>query len=73
MFTVHTTSDTFNIFLNSKILPFKFGLKIHSKAFDDFKNKQNNVWSNVFWYVKYVYCEIDSTFNTLYIEIKHKC
>ena len=52
MFTVHTTSDTFNIFLNSKILRFKFGLKMHSKAFDDFKNKQKNVWSNVFWYVK---------------------
>ena len=22
------------------------------KAFNDFKNKQKNVWSNVFWYVK---------------------
>ena len=22
------------------------------KAFDDFKNKQKSVWSNVFWYVK---------------------
>ena len=22
------------------------------KAFDDFKNKQKNVWSNAFWYVK---------------------
>ena len=22
------------------------------KAFDDFKNKQKIVWSNVFWYVK---------------------
>ena len=22
------------------------------KAFDDFKNKQRSVWSNVFWYVK---------------------
>ena len=22
------------------------------KAFDDFKNKQKSIWSNVFWYVK---------------------
>ena len=26
--------------------------KTNSKAFDDFKNKQKSVWSNVFWYVK---------------------
>ena len=30
------------------ILPLKDTLK----AFNDFKNKQNSVWSNVFWYVK---------------------
>ena len=27
-------------------------LKDTLKAFDDFKNKQKSVWSNVFWYVK---------------------
>ena len=27
-------------------------LKDTLKAFDDFKNKQKNVWNNVFWYVK---------------------
>ena len=31
---------------------FIFFLKDTLKAFDDFKNKQKNVWSNVFWYVK---------------------
>ena len=25
------------------------------KAFEDFKNKQQSVWSNVFWYVKSIY------------------
>ena len=39
------------------------------KAFDDFKNKKNSVWSNVFWYVKYVYSE--GVFNTLYMAIEH--
>ena len=39
------------------------------KAFHDFENKQKSVWSNVFWYVKYVHSE--NVFNTLYIEIKH--
>ena len=41
------------------------------KAFDDNENKQKSKWSNIFWYVKYVYFE--SVFNTLHIEIKHKC
>ena len=27
-------------------------LKDTLKAFDDFKNKQKRVWSNVFWYIK---------------------
>ena len=27
-------------------------VKDTSKAFDDFKNKQKSLWSNVFWYVK---------------------
>ena len=27
-------------------------LKDTLKGFDDLKNKQKNVWSNVFWYVK---------------------
>ena len=27
-------------------------LKDTLKAFDDFKNKQKNVWNNVFWYVE---------------------
>ena len=27
-------------------------LKVTLKAFDDFKNKQKSVWSDVFWYVK---------------------
>ena len=41
------------------------------KAFDDFRNKQKNLYSNVFWNVKnYVYSE--SVLITLYIEIKHK-
>ena len=34
---------------------YKYGniiFKSVSKAFDDFKNKQKNVWSNAFWYVK---------------------
>ena len=35
------------------------------KAFEDFKNRQKSVWSNVFCYVKYVHSE--SVFNTLYI------
>ena len=45
------------------------------KAFDDFKDKQISVWSIVFWYVKiciFWKC-IESVFNTLYIEIKHRC
>ena len=29
-----------------------FCLKDTLKAFDNFKNKQKSVWSNVFWYVK---------------------
>ena len=42
------------------------------KAFDNFKNKQKSVWSNVFdMWKKYIYSE--NLFNTLYIEIKHKC
>ena len=42
------------------------------KAFEDFKNKQQSVWSNVFWYVKkYLYSE--GICDTLYIEIKCKC
>ena len=44
-------------------------LRILLKAFEDFKNRQKSVWSNVFCYVKYVHSE--SVFNTLYIEIKH--
>ena len=43
-----------------KILYFKDKLKV----FDDFKNKQKSVWSNVVWY--------ESVFNALYVEIKHK-
>ena len=35
------------------------------KAFEEFKNKQKSVWSNVFWYAEV--CII----NTLYIEVKH--
>ena len=43
-------------------------LKDTLKAFNDFKNKQKNVWSNAFLYVKVeVYL-----FNTLYIDIIHK-
>ena len=41
------------------------------KAFDDFKNKQKSVWSNVFDMWEYVYSE--SVFNKLYIGIKRKC
>ena len=41
------------------------------KAFSDFKNKQKSVWSNVFDMQKYVYSAIG--FNTLCIDIKHKC
>ena len=39
------------------------------EAFDEF-NKQKSVWSNAFWYVKYIYSE--SSFNILYIAIKSK-
>ena len=39
------------------------------KAFYDFRDKQQNVWSNVFWYVKV--CIFWSMY-ILYIEIKHK-
>ena len=39
MLTINTTKLT---------IPIKDTLK----AFDDFKNKQKSVWSNVFWYVK---------------------
>ena len=31
---------------------FQFLFKDILKAFDDFKNKQKSVWSNVVWYVK---------------------
>ena len=41
------------------------------KAFNNFKNKRKSVLSNVFDMLKYVYSE--NVFNTLYIEIKHKC
>ena len=34
------------------------------KAFDDFKNKQKGVGSNVFWYVKV--CHSETVFNILY-------
>ena len=47
-------------------------LKDTLNAFNDFKNKQKNVWSNAFWYVEICrFCIY--VFNTLYIEIKHKC
>ena len=29
-----------------------YNFKDTLKAFDDFKNKQKNVWSNIFWSVK---------------------
>ena len=43
---------TINIFqkVNYKFLFFL--IKDTLKGFDDFKNKQKSVWSNVFWYVK---------------------
>ena len=47
------------------------GYKDTMKAFDNFKNKQESVWSNVFDILKYIYSE--SVFNALYIEIKHNC
>ena len=40
------------------------------EVFDDFKNKQESIRNNVFWYVKVLYSE--SIFNTLYIKIKYK-
>ena len=33
----------------------KWHLKDTLKAFDDFKNKQKSVWSNVFWYLKAIH------------------
>ena len=48
-----------------------FSFKDTRKAFDNFKNKQNSVWSNVFLIYKCLY--ILKVFNTLYIEIKYKC
>ena len=32
-------------------------LKDTLKAFDDFKNNQRNLWSNIFWY-DFVYLEV---------------
>ena len=51
-------------------------LKSKQKAFDDFKNKQKKKWSNVFWFAAVCIFSVQytrSVFNTLYIEIKHKC
>ena len=40
------------------------------KAFDDFKNKQQKLWSNVFRYAKvYIFWKL---IQSLYIEIKHR-
>ena len=41
------------------------------KVFEDFKNKQKSVWSKFADMQKYIHSE--SLFNTLYIEINHKC
>ena len=44
---LHGRYIRFNLFALSSLFPHK-----QRKAFDDFKNKQISVWSNVFWYVK---------------------
>ena len=41
-----------DIFIAISSFIFKTLVKDTLKAFDDFKNKQKKVWSNVFWYVK---------------------
>ena len=41
------------VFEEHKSISFREGfVKDTLKAFDDFKNKQKSIWSNVFWYVK---------------------
>ena len=47
-----------------------FGLNVSFKNFDNFKNKQKSVWSNVFWYVKL--CIFWKCVQHNIIEIKHK-
>ena len=42
--------DTYLLFIDSFVI--HIHLKIHLKAFSDFKKKQKCVRSNVFWYVK---------------------
>ena len=45
----------------------------YTEGFRRFKNKQKSVWSTVFWNMKNMHVYFQSLFNTLYIEIKHKC
>ena len=47
-------------------------LRITLKAFDDFKNKKNSAWSNVFWYVKVCILWKCIQYN-IHSDIKHKC
>ena len=49
LMTLHFFNNSFAVFIDS-IVPRK--LKDTMKAFNDFKNKQKSVWSNVIWYVK---------------------
>ena len=48
-------------------------LKDTLNAFDNFKNKQKSVWSNVFLIYKSMYILKVYSIHTLYIGIKHKC
>ena len=46
-------------------------LRIHWSLSTIWKTSHKSVWSNLFWYEKYVYSE--SLFSTIHIETKHKC
>ena len=46
-------------------------LRIHWSLSTIWKTSHKSVWSNLFWYEKYIYSE--SLFSTIYIETKHKC
>ena len=60
-----------NLFKNNFIKYNKNKLKDTLKVFDDFKYKQKNAWSNVFWYVQAcINWKSESVLNTIYIEIK---
>ena len=55
-----------------KYATFAAHLRILWRLLTILKTNKKSVWNSVFLYVKkYVYFE--SVFNTLYIEIKHKC